>query len=50
LREVTANAIVSYNGKVAFGITGDYDATPDIEVLAHCIEGAVDELVKPTAS
>jgi diacylglycerol O-acyltransferase len=43
-------AIVSYNGKVAFGITGDYDAAPDIEVLAHSIECAVEELVKLTVS
>lgn len=38
-------AIVSYNGSVAFGITGDYDTTADIDVLAHGIDGAIAELV-----
>jgi diacylglycerol O-acyltransferase / wax synthase len=41
-------AIVSYNGKVAFGITGDYDSVPDIDVLAAGIESSVAELVKLT--
>jgi diacylglycerol O-acyltransferase / wax synthase len=41
-------AIVSYNGKVAFGITGDYDSAPDIDVLGTGIERAVAELVKLT--
>ena len=27
-------AIFSYDGEVNFGITGDYDTTPDIDVLA----------------
>ena len=28
-------AIFSYDGEVNFGITGDYDTTPDIDVLAQ---------------
>jgi diacylglycerol O-acyltransferase / wax synthase len=39
-------AILSYDGKLAFGVTGDYDTAPDIDVLAHGIEDAVRELVK----
>jgi diacylglycerol O-acyltransferase len=39
-------AIVSYNGRVAFGVTGDYDTAPDIGALAHGIEDAVAELRK----
>jgi diacylglycerol O-acyltransferase len=39
-------AIMSYNGKVAFGVTGDYDTVPDIEVLAGGIEDAIAELLK----
>jgi len=46
-------AIITYHGRVAFGITGDYDSAPDIDVLAHGIDDAIAELVSlatPTAS
>ena len=39
-------AIFSYDGEVTFGITGDYDGAPDIEVLARGIEDGMGELVK----
>jgi hypothetical protein len=39
-------AITSYNGHVAFGITGDYDTAPDIDVLARGIEDGITELLK----
>ncbi|MGO8877697.1 MAG: WS/DGAT/MGAT family O-acyltransferase [Acidimicrobiales bacterium] len=39
-------AITSYNGGVAFGITGDYDTAADIDVLAHGIEDGITRLVK----
>ncbi len=39
-------AILSYHGRLAFGITGDYDAAPDIDVLADAIEERVGELRK----
>ncbi len=39
-------AIVSYHGTVSFGVTGDYDTTPDIEVLASAIEDTIAELLK----
>jgi diacylglycerol O-acyltransferase len=42
-------AIVSYNGTVSFGVTGDYDTMPDIEVLAGAIEDAIAELLKLAA-
>jgi diacylglycerol O-acyltransferase / wax synthase len=38
-------SIFSYDGKVAFGITGDYAANADIEVLARGIEHGVAELL-----
>jgi hypothetical protein len=41
----TVIGIFSYDGGVHFGITGDYDSVPDIEVLRHGIESGVDELV-----
>ena len=31
-----AMAIMSYNGKVDFGLLGDYDAMPDLDDLARC--------------
>jgi diacylglycerol O-acyltransferase len=38
-------AMYSYRDTLTFGITGDYDTVPDIEVLAHGITRAMDELV-----
>ena len=38
-------AIFSYDGNVYFGITGDYDTAPDIDVLARGIEDGMDELL-----
>ena len=39
-------AIFSYCDEVTFGITGDYDTTPDINVFARAIEKGVRELRK----
>lgn len=38
-------AIFSYDGRVTFGITGDYDGAPDIDVLAQGIEHAIGDLL-----
>ncbi len=38
-------AIFSYNGHVNFGVTGDYDAAPDIDVLCRGIEKSVADLL-----
>jgi diacylglycerol O-acyltransferase / wax synthase len=40
-----AIAIMSYNGKINFGLLGDYDALPDIGRIADGIQGALEELV-----
>ena len=40
-----AIAIMSYNGKVNFGLLGDYDALPDVQVVADGIEQGLAELV-----
>jgi diacylglycerol O-acyltransferase len=40
-----AVAIFSYDGDVSFGITGDYDGAPDIEVLADGITTGMGELL-----
>jgi diacylglycerol O-acyltransferase len=39
-------AILSYNGQLRFGITGDYDTAPDIDVLADGIDAAVKTLLR----
>jgi hypothetical protein len=40
-----AVAIFSYDGRVTFGVTGDYDGAADIEVLAQGIEQAMADLL-----
>ncbi|MBA2792845.1 MAG: DUF1298 domain-containing protein, partial [Thermoleophilaceae bacterium] len=40
-----AIAAMSYNGKLDFGLLGDYDAMPDIEELAEAFEASLAELV-----
>ncbi|MGO9195587.1 MAG: WS/DGAT/MGAT family O-acyltransferase [Acidimicrobiales bacterium] len=37
-------AILSYNGNVFFGITGDYETVPDVAVLADAVESGIEEL------
>lgn len=37
-------AILSYNGQLSFGVTGDYDSAPDVEVLAAAIPAGFEEL------
>ncbi|HEX6392817.1 MAG TPA: wax ester/triacylglycerol synthase family O-acyltransferase [Acidimicrobiales bacterium] len=41
----TGVAMLSYNGEVHFGITGDYDNTPDIEIVAEGIHLGMDEML-----
>lgn len=43
-------AIFSYNGHLGFGITGDYDSAPDIDVLSAGIETALAQLLAVCAS
>ena len=38
-------AIVSYDGELNFGITGDYETAPDIQVLCDGIEAGIAELL-----
>ena len=42
----TGVSIFTYCDDVTFGVTGDYDTNPDLEVLAHGIEDGVSELLK----
>jgi WS/DGAT/MGAT family acyltransferase len=40
-----AIAIMSYNGGIDYGLLGDYDALPDIDVVAEGIDSALQELL-----
>ncbi|MGI8505582.1 MAG: WS/DGAT/MGAT family O-acyltransferase, partial [Solirubrobacteraceae bacterium] len=40
-----AVAIMSYNGGLDFGLLGDYDALPDIDLIAEGIEASLAELL-----
>jgi WS/DGAT/MGAT family acyltransferase len=42
-------AIFSYLGQLNFGVTGDYDSAPDIEVLCEGIEAGVREYLELSA-
>ncbi len=44
-----AIGVTSYDGEAFFGLTGDRDALSDLDVLANCIEDAVEELRDTTA-
>jgi WS/DGAT/MGAT family acyltransferase len=45
-----AVAIISYNGAIDFGLLGDYDALPDIDVIAEGIEASLAELLEVARS
>ena len=40
-----AIAIMSYNGRIEYGLLGDYDALPDIDVIAEGLDDALAELL-----
>jgi diacylglycerol O-acyltransferase / wax synthase len=44
-RQTVCIAIMSYNGKLNFGLLGDFDAMPDLDALGKMVEEARDELV-----
>jgi diacylglycerol O-acyltransferase / wax synthase len=43
-RQAVCFGIMSYNGGINFGLTGDYDAIPDLESLAADLEASIAEL------
>jgi hypothetical protein len=45
-RQGVCFGIMSYNGQVNFGLIGDYDAVPDLEVLASDLEASLAELAE----
>lgn len=44
-----ALAVMSYNGRINFGILGDYDAVPDIQVIADGLSDSRDDLLDATS-
>jgi hypothetical protein len=40
---------MSYDGKLDFGLIGDYDAIPDLDALAADLEASLAELVETAA-
>jgi WS/DGAT/MGAT family acyltransferase len=43
-----AVAIMSYNGRIEYGLLADFDALPDIDVIAAGIDESLDELLAAT--
>jgi WS/DGAT/MGAT family acyltransferase len=46
--QALAIAVMSYNGRMDFGLLGDYDAMPDIEDLGDALRESLAELVEAT--
>ena len=44
-----ALAVMSYHGRINFGILGDYDAVPDIQVVADGLSDSRDDLLDATS-
>jgi diacylglycerol O-acyltransferase len=45
-RQALSIALMSYNGRLHFGLLGDYDALPDLEQIAELLSDAIGELVR----
>ena len=45
-----AIAIMSYNGKVDFGLLADYDAMPDLEDFGGMLEDSLAELLEAASA
>ena len=39
-------AIMSYDGRLGFGLLADYDALPDLEAIAQHLEDAIESLAR----
>jgi WS/DGAT/MGAT family acyltransferase len=50
LRQALGIAIMSYNGRLGFGLLGDFDALPDLEDIAAHLEDAIDDLAAATGA
>ena len=43
-------AVLSYDGRLNFGLNADYDALPDLELLAADLQSAITEIVQSLSS
>ena len=41
---------MSYNGQLNFGLTADFDALSDVDVLAEELRGAIEEIAAVAAA
>ncbi len=48
--QALAIGVTSYDGKVFYGLDGDRDALPDLDVLGSCISESLDELVDASSA
>jgi diacylglycerol O-acyltransferase / wax synthase len=46
LKQALGIAIMSYDGRLGFGLLADFDALPDLEEIAEHLEGAIDDLAR----
>jgi diacylglycerol O-acyltransferase / wax synthase len=46
LKQALGIAIMSYDGRLGFGLLADFDALPDLEDIAAHLEGAIDDLAR----
>lgn len=47
--QTLAIGLTSYNGRVDFGLNVDRDQMPDVELLGHCVQEALSELLDAVA-
>ena len=45
-RQALGVAVMSYDGRLGFGLLGDYDALADLDVLADMLRGSIDALTE----
>jgi WS/DGAT/MGAT family acyltransferase len=45
-RQALGIAVMSYNGRLGFGLLGDYDALPDLELIARELRRAINSLAR----
>jgi WS/DGAT/MGAT family acyltransferase len=43
-RQSLCVAVMSYNGKINFGLLADYDSVPDLDILVRSVQESIDEL------
>jgi WS/DGAT/MGAT family acyltransferase len=46
LKQALGIAIMSYDGRLGFGLLADFDALPDLEDIAAHLEGAIEDLAR----